>query len=193
MAKMTLKEMTVNILAALEEDDVEHIDDTPSAAQVVEVLKEVYYQIVSNDVVPELQSLFRLSDAPSSENSLLTIPTEVGRIDWIKYNKIISGATRPDYKDVKYLTPEEFLTITDARDSTQSEVEAVTDPTSSNITVYVYNDRAPTYWTSFDDTYIFFDSYDSAVDASGLVASKTKCFGQKVPTWTASNSFTPAL
>lgn len=193
MAKMTLLEMTQNILAALDEDEITNIDDTPSAAQVVEVLKEVYYQIVYNDVVPELQQLFRLSAAPSGENALLTIPTNVQRLDWIKYNKIKSGETRPNYSSVKYLTPEEFLTVTDQRDSTQSNVEAMTDPTSTNITIYIYDDRAPTYWTSFDDTYIMFDSYDSVVDASGIDAAKTKCFGQIIPTWTSSNDFVPAL
>ena len=69
----------------------------------------------------------------------------------------------------------------------------MTDPTSTNITLYIQNNKAPEYWTSFDDKYIIFDSYDVAVDASGLAAAKTKCHGQSIPTWTSSNSFTPTL
>lgn len=185
--------MTRNILAALDEDDVSNIDDTPSAQQVTEVIKEVYYQFIENDNVPELQQLIRLSAAPSGENALLTIPTNVANIFWIRYNKIKSGATRPDYREVRYVTPDEFVARADARDSTQSNIETMTDPTSAAVTLYIQNDKAPEYWTSFDDKYIVFDSYDIAVDTTGIDAAKTKCFVQIVPTWTASNSFTPTL
>lgn len=193
MAKLTLLEMTQNILSALDEDEVSNIDDTVSSQQVVEVLKEVYYQIVENNLVPELQQLFRLSAAPGGELALLTIPTNVSRLDSIKYNKIKTGATRPDYRTIKYMSPHEFLLLVDARDSTQSDVVEMTDPTSTNITINILNDQPPTWWTSFDDQYIMFDAYDAVVDASGLDVAKTKCFGQIIPTWTASNSFVPDL
>lgn len=193
MAKMTLLEMTRNILAAMDEDDVSNIDDTPSSVQVAEVIKEVYFQFVENDRVPELEQLIRLSAAPSSEVALLTIPTNIARLDYIKYNVIGSGETRPVWRDIKYLSPKQFLDMVDARDLTLSNIVEMTDPTSTNITVYVQNDKAPQYWTTFDDKYITFDSYDVAVDASGLSAAKTKCYGQIVPTWTASNAFTPTL
>lgn len=193
MAKMTLLEMTRNILAALDEDEVDNIDDTPSAIQVAEVIKEVYYQFVENDRVPELEQLIRLSAAPSAEVALLTIPTNLARLDYIKYNVIADGATRPVWKTIRQLTPKEFLDLTDARDLTLSEIVEMTDPTSTNITLYIQNNKAPDYWTSFDDKYIVFDSYDVAVDATGIDATKTKCSGQIIPTWTASNAFTPTL
>ena len=185
--------MTQNILAALDEDEVDNIDDTPSAVQVAEVVKEVYYQFIENDRVPELEQLIRLSAAPTSEVALLTIPTNLARLDYIKYNVIKSGETRPFWKTLQQLTPKEFLDLTDSRDLTLSEIVEMTDPTSTNITVYIQNNKAPEYWTSFDDRYITFDSYDVAVDASGISAAKTKCSGQIIPTWTSSNSFTPTL
>jgi hypothetical protein len=191
--KMTLLEMTRNILAALDEDDVDNIDDTPSAQQITETLKEVYYQLVENEPVPELMQLIRLSAAPGGENALLTIPTTIGELHWIKYNKIKTGETRPNFQEVCYMTPEEFIQRSDSLDATQSNVETMTDPTSAAVTVYIENDKAPSYWTSFDDRYIIFNSYDIAVDASGISATKTKCYGQAIPTWTASNSFTPTL
>lgn len=193
MAKMTLLEMTRNILAALDEDDVDNIDDTPSAQQITEVLKEVYYQMVENEPVPELFTLTRLSAAPGGENALLTIPTTIGELFWIKYNKIKTGETRPNYQEVCYVTPEEFINRSDSLDATLATVEAMTDPTGTPVTVYIENNKAPSYWTSFDDQYITFNSYDSTVDASGIDATKTKCYGQKVPTWTGSNSFVPTL
>lgn len=193
MAKMTLLEMTRNILSALDEDDVDNIDDTPSSVQVAEVIKEIYYQFIENDRVPELERLIRLSAAPAAEVALLTLPANLARLDYIKYNVIRAGETRPVWKEICYLEPQEFLRRTDGRDLDLSNIVEMTDPTSTNVTLYIQNDKAPDYWTSFDDLHVIFDSYDIAVDAAGLSAAKTKCFGQIVPTWTASNAFTPAL
>ena len=193
MSKMTLLEMVRNILAALDEDDVDNIDDTPSAQQITEVLKEVYFQFVQNDDVPELQQLFRLSDAPAGENTILTVPTTIAKVDWIKYNRVISGETRQAWGLIRYLTPEEFINLTDARDSTASDSELITDPTSTNVTYIAQNNKAPEYWTSFNDNLICFDSYDAVVDTAGVVASKTKCFGQAIPVWTGTNDFIPTL
>jgi len=51
---------------------------------------------------------------------------------------------------------------------------------------------APTYYTSFDENYIVFDSYDSDVDTS-LQNSKVQCYGKRYPTFTMSDAFTPDL
>lgn len=193
MAKMTLLEMTRNILSALDEDDVDNIDDTVSSVQIAEIIKEVYFQFVENDVIPELEQLIRLSAAPAAEVAVLTIPTNLARLDFIKYNVIKAGETRPVWKQLTRLEPHEFLDRTDSRDLTLANVIEMTDPTSAAVTLQIQNDKAPDYWTSFDDRYVIFDSYDVAVDASGLSAAKTKCRGQIIPTWTATNSFTPAL
>lgn len=193
MATMTLLEMVRNILSALEEEDVDNVDDTPSSFQVAEILKEVYFQFVQNDEVPELNTLFRLDAAPAGENSILTLPTTIAEVFWIKYNRVIAGDTRQDWRIIEYLTPDEFINLTDRRNSTLSEVEQVTDPSSTSVTILIENDKGPEYWTSFDDKHIFFDSYDIAADASGLVNTKTKCYGRKNPVWTATNAFVPIL
>jgi hypothetical protein len=38
-----------------------------------------------------------------------------------------------------------------------------------------------------------FDSYDAVVDPTGLVASKTLCWGAIIPVWTHNDVFTPDI
>ena len=43
MAKLTLLDMTQNILSALDSDPVDSIDETVEAVQVAELIKEAYF------------------------------------------------------------------------------------------------------------------------------------------------------
>jgi hypothetical protein len=68
----------------------------------------------------------------------------------------------------------------------------VTTGTLDTIDFRYRNDKAPEYYTSFDDRQIVFDSYDADVDST-LQKSKTICFGLKESSWTKSDAFVPAL
>ena len=191
MARMTLLEMTKNILSALDEDDVENIDDTPSSAQVVETIKEIYYQIVQNDNVPELKKLHQLDVGTAPVG--LQIPSDISKIEWIKYDKKRASDTRTFYSEVIYKEPLEFLNICNSLNSDSVDVEQFTEPSNNTVSFSILNNKPPQYWTSFNDLDIIFDSYDLAVDALGVDTAKTQVYGQRVPEWTANNDFTPAL
>ncbi len=47
MAKQTLLQMTQNILSALDSDPVDSIDETVEAIQVAELVKEAYFDLIS--------------------------------------------------------------------------------------------------------------------------------------------------
>jgi hypothetical protein len=91
---------------------------------------------------------------------------------------------------IKYLMPEDFMEIVDKRDSSKANVTIVTDPTG--ISININNDKAPQYFTSFDDEYLVFDSYDSEVDST-LTNTKTQCHGKRSVAFTLADSFTPDL
>jgi len=86
--------------------------------------------------------------------------------------------------------PEDFMEVVDSRDSSKSNVTVVTDPTG--ISINVMKDKAPEYFTSFDDENLVFDSYDSEVDTT-LQNNKTQCHGKRSVAFTLSDSFTPDL
>lgn len=182
--KMTVLEMALNIASALESDEFETITEGQEAPAIAQVLKETYYQMISNGIIPEHFQLFQLTSAGGTAKVFMEIPDDVARIEWLKYNKIEDGDDDNAFGEVRYLAPEAFMNVLLQRKSSDATTVSATDPTSSIVLDMIGNDAAPTYWTSFDDQYIVFDSYDAVVDTSGLVASKTMCWGSKWPTWT---------
>lgn len=191
MAKKTLLELTQNILAAMKSDEVNSITDTPEAIDVAGYIRETYDDLVTNKVIPSHKKLFTLTALGDvNKPTYMTVPTDVDKIDYIKYNVVNSGDTALDYKEIKYLTPEDFLGIILSRNSDDSNIQVVTD--DSGVKLPIINDQDPTYYTSFDDNTLVFDAFDSVVDAT-LQASKTLCYGVKIPTWTHQDSFVPDM
>ena len=54
------------------------------------------------------------------------------------------------------------------------------------------SDTSPTYFTSFDDEYLVFDSYDIDVDST-LQTSKTQCQGKVRTSFSLVDTFIPDL
>lgn len=191
--KMTMLEMVQNIMSALDSDEIDSITDTVEGEQVAAVIRDTYWQLVENRLIPEHKELFQLTDAGATAKVYMLVPTTVSKIDWIKYNVIESGGSNNNFVTIPYKEPEEFIEILVARTNSDSDVVSATDPNSSIALDMFENDKRPEFWTSFDDEYICFDSYDATVDASGLVGSKTLCHGVIIPTFTITNSVTDAF
>jgi len=173
MAKLTLLDMTQNILSAMDSDAVNSIDDTVEAVQVAELVKESFFDLMSQRDWPFLFTLAALEALGDVNNpTKMKIPDTWNKIKWIKYNK----------QEVEYVAPEDFKHLVDNRTETANVVDA---------NGYVIN-RDPKYWTSYDDVYIYFDGYNKTVEST-LQASKSVGYAGVQPTWTHSDSFIPAI
>jgi hypothetical protein len=171
--KLSLLDMTQNILSALDSDSVNSIDDTVEAVQVADLIKEAYFELMSQRDWPFLRALYTLEGlADLSNPTKMRLPEDVNKVTWIKYNK----------KEIEYIAPQEFKELIDNRTVQTGVVDS---------NGYVIN-RDPIYWTSYDDSYIFFDGYDASTDTT-LQASKTAVYGVKSLAWTHEDSFVPAL
>jgi hypothetical protein len=160
MAKMTLLEIVQDILSDMDGDEVNSINDSVEALQVAQIIKTTYYTIIDGKDFPWLKELFQLNTSgTSSRPTYMSLPTDIIDLDWIKYNVRKSTDTKNIYKKMVYKTPEEFLEITDSRDSSSSNIMVQSDP--SGIKINIFTDRAPAYFTSFDDEVLVFDAYDS--------------------------------
>lgn len=191
MASMTLLEIVQDILSDLNSDEVNSIDDTIESLQVAQIVKSTFFNIIDGRDWPHLYQFFKLTASGTvARPTHMILPDAVLTVKYIKYNTRLSTDTKDKYTKIVYKTPEEFMDIVDARDSSDSRVTQVSDTTG--IKINVYNDIAPTYYTSFDNENIVMDSYDSAVDTT-LQESKTQCYGRVYPTWTMSDSFVPDL
>ena len=191
MAKMTLLEMTQDILSDMDSDEVNSINDSVESLQVAQIIKTTYYNIIDGRDYDFLYELFQLdASGTSSRPTHMKLPENIIDLKYIKYNCKTLTDTKDKYLKIKYLMPEDFMEVVDKRDSSKSNVTVVTDPTG--ISINVMNDKAPEYFTSFDDENLVFDSYDSQVDTT-LQNNKTQCHGKRSVAFTLLDSFTPDL
>lgn len=176
----------------MDSDEVNSVNDTLESTQVAEVIESTYYNIVNGKDWPWMFKLFTLEASGSiSTPTHMRLPDSCQEIKWLKYDKRTSTDTKDKFLSVMYRDPEEFMEIVNSRDETDTTVDTIVDPVSS-VNIKIVNNTAPTYYTSFDNEHIIFDSYDVAVEST-LTASNTQCFGKIEPTFTISDSFVPDL
>lgn len=115
-SKLTLLDMTQNILSAMSSDEVNSISDTSESMQVAQIIKNKYYDIVSRGDLPEHNQVFQLNPSLlSTQPTLMFIPDGVGRVEWIKYfdsNPLDSPAIDNDSHDTNVNIPSAPLTFT---------------------------------------------------------------------------------
>lgn len=173
MAKLSLLDMVQNILSALDSDPVNSIDDTVESAQVADIVKESFFDLMSQRDWPHLHTLSSLVGLGDTNNpTRMMIPETLNKIKWLKYNRV----------EITYMEPKEFQDMIDNRTPLTGVVNGAGYITNSD----------PTYWTSFDDKYIVFDGYDSTADDT-LQQSKSIVYGVIVPTWSHVDNFIPNL
>lgn len=192
MPKMTVLEMTQSILSDMDSDSVNSLSDTTEATQVADVIKQTYYHLITNENLlkhKRVSSLTALGD--TDHPNYMKIPTNVSRIEVLKYDVREDPADKLDYRDISYMLPEDFMDMVIARNSEADNVETITD--FNGCPILVINDKAPEAWTTFDNNYVVFDSYNSNVEAT-LQQSKSMCYVTADPAWTdGDDDFIPDL
>jgi hypothetical protein len=175
MSRKTLLDMTQNILSAMDSDEVNSIGDTVESLQVAEVIRETYEYITVGIDVPGRSGIIQLdASGDTALPNYMTVPSAVERVEWVRYNGSL----------IAYKTPLAFLEHVSGR-GTGDEVEVIE-------MMNIYNDRDPTFFTSFDDDTLVFDSYNAA-EGSTLMQSKTLCWGQRSLAFDMEDDFIPAL
>lgn len=182
MAK-TVLQMVQQILNDMDSEPVNGLSDSVEAEQVLSILAETFDDIVYTEDLPEHRELLKLtalSDAARPTEFLYA--DNVVRVHRVWYdvqdNNPATDAAR-EYREVRYCDPLEFIDRMDARNSLGVDFDTVLEE-SSGTTLRVYNDRHPSFYTSFDNKRIVMDSYDSAFDAT-LQESKVRAYGSVVP------------
>lgn len=193
MAKRSLLNMVQGILNAMDSDEVTSISDTAEAQQVARVIEDAYWDMVDEHDLPHTRDLFSLEGlADATRPTHMKLPDNVSKIEWIKYDRRQEANEPKSYQLITWLEPLEFVQRCVARDTTDTS-NYLEVPYTNNINLTIYNDSPPTFWTSFDDEYIVFDSWLNSLDAT-LMSSKNICYGTIRPAFTSeSDSFVPDL
>lgn len=190
--KLTLLEIVQDVLNILESDEVTSISDTVESEEVAFHARAVLYDLIEQRVIPELFQLTPLTGlADTAHPNYFIIPDAIEEISWTKYNVKLQGDTRDNYQDLIYWDPKTFIDRSWQQDSSDSNIRTITD--FGGVTYLVRSNKAPQYWTSFDDLHVVCDSYDSAIDTLYLLGNKTLAYGKKLVVWTMEDMFIPPI
>lgn len=184
--KRTMLEMVSDICEEIEADPVNDLDDSEESIRVTKLLMNTYWDMIANRMIPEHKELFRLTAlADVTRPTTLQFPDLMKKLDWFKYDINTSG-TKIEYSEVKWMEPQDFIEMLNARDSSASDVTTALS-VGNSVDLLVYNDKMPDYWTTFDNDYVVCDSFDSSVENT-LQQSNTQCYGWVYPTITRANA-----
>lgn len=192
MAKKTLLELVQDILSATDGDEVNSISDTIEAGQVATIVKQCYFDIIDEHDLPVNGAVVNLTGlADTAKPTHMKLPDSISKIEWIKYDTRESVSGDYTYSDMVYKDPDEFITFTNSRpasDTTNYQVVMY----NADTPIVICKTSAPSFWTSFDDEYIIFDSYNTTVDST-LQTSKNICYGFERPELTIDDDSIPDL
>lgn len=189
--KLTLLDITQDILNDLDSDEVNSIDDTIESLQVAQIVKSSYLALMSKRNWPHLRRAIQLEASTlTSRPTHMVLNDEVKELTLVNYDKQQDGDANKNYLPVKFLEVDDFLRLSNLRRSSNDNVLTVLD--DSGIELLILNDTAPTYYTTFNDTTLVFDSFDVAVDST-LQSNKVQAQGYINPTWVMSDTHIPDL
>lgn len=189
--KRNLLQIVQSVIRSLDLDPVNDVNDTPEAIQIADLARDVYEEISVNQDWAYKRTMTALS--PSSDPDRPThmkLPDNLVLLHWVNYNKKKNASEKDRYEKVQYLYPDEFIRKANGQNTDNEHIKVVTD--YSGVPFSIRTDQAPTYWTSFDDEFVVFDSYEQKSGAT-LVGARTQVYGSFIRPWSYDQSFIPHM
>lgn len=192
--KYTLLELVQTVASRLDSDEVNSIGDSVESQQIATIIRSVYFDIITRANLPEHWSIITLDPSgDSTKPTLMFLPSNVSKLSNVKYDKSTVDDTDLLMQYVHFLPVDEFFDrMHQLRESGDNIGTFEHTVNTDTFTILYMDDTAPTYYTTFDDNSVVFDSYDSDVDST-LQKSKTACKGHLVIPFTMSDTFTPDM
>jgi len=189
--KYTLLKIVQDILSDMSSDFANSITDTEEAQQVAQIVESTFNAMVSNRNWPHTKRLIQFDAyTDNTKPTHMLLPVSVKELIELNYNKQRQSTTRILYQPVRWKENDEFLRLTNQNNNDSTTVQVVTDP--SGIQLLIQNNKAPDFFTSFDDNTIVFDSYDNLVDST-IQASKIQATGYIMPVFVMDDNYIPDI
>lgn len=192
--KLTLLEIVQSILSSADGDEINSITDSTESLKAAYAVKDSYMEMMARANLPEHYTLFELTaSGDNTKPTLMTKPSDIDTILWIKYDNRESGDTYPTFKEVYPMELKEFLEYVHSFDTSASYFGNMQLTLNGDaIDFFYYKDTHPKYYSVVEDNQIIFDSYLATLDDT-LQKSKTMAYGMKVPTFTMNDSYYPDM
>lgn len=119
----TLIEIVQDILSSMDSDEVNSINDTTEAFQVANIVKHAYLDLISEIDLPDAYDVFTLDASGDPDKPvIMTLPTTVENVEWVKYNKVSLTDTNQNFVEVPFYPKDTFLSIVQKYPSSDSFV-----------------------------------------------------------------------
>jgi uncharacterized protein with NAD-binding domain and iron-sulfur cluster len=172
-------------------DFVNSIDDTEESMQVAQIVRSTYNAMMSNRNWAHTRHPIQLvPTANLAQPTHVTVPDKIKELYFINYNIAKAGDEQVSFVPMKWKEPDEFLQLTNYYNTSEDNVTTVVD--DSGVSFQIMNDTAPSFYTSFDDRTLVFNSYDSAVE-SNITANRMQSMAYMMPDFIVQNSAIPNL
>lgn len=149
---------------------VDSIFDSDETQQVATIAEAVFYDLETKNREAEFTNdlILATSSGDVTKPNYLQLPSKLYRVHDSKLHYLVDGK----YKQLMYLKPDDFLSL--VSDTEADNVEIITD--FSGVQLPIVNNKAPSFYTTFDGQYLVTDSYDSDEETT-LQSFKTRLFG----------------
>ena len=164
--KKTLLKFVQEIAEAIEADEIDELDETIEASSIMTILQQTYDEVLDRrdwEFLRDRVVQMDVRGAGDDKYNSLTIPSNVTALQCVRYLD-----DNGKYKDLQYLEPCAFLAKLHARNPADASITVI--PNDDGIPLYVVNDKAPTYYTSFDEEALSFDAYDGTRGLGNQIA-----------------------
>ena len=183
--------MTQDILNDIDGDFVNSIADTEESLQVATIIRTTFFEQFSLKDWKTSKKLAKLQSLNDNEYpTYLKLPENLYRLSSLRYDKSLKDDTRLLIEKVRYVEPDEFLRLTNAYNIQNDAVSLY--KSLEGVDLKIYTDRAPQYYTTFDDEYLVLDSFDSEVNDT-LIGDKTQAIYYEIPTFRLNDDFVPDI
>ena len=166
MAKLTILSFVQQISEAIEGDEIDELGETLEADTISTILQQTYNEVLDRRDWEFLRDrVIQLAVRAVGDDKLnfLTIPENVTAIQCLRYL-----STQGKYTDMTYMEPCAFIAHLHARNPNDPNITTVLN--DDGIPLYVVNDKAPTYYTSFDEESIAFDAFETTRGIGNQIA-----------------------
>lgn len=185
MSKYTLLQMVQKVGRAINSDEIDALGETIEADDIQNILMDTL-----RDIMIRRDWEF-LKDKPATllagANAIsLSIPTTVRHVQNVRYRTEQDGVVSR-YTTLKYMRPDDFICMLQRNSAADP---AVTTITVNGVELFAQTNRPPRYWTTFDETNIYMDSYDSSIDPTGLDHTKSVILATLYLDYTGSDAAT---
>jgi len=182
----TLLYTVQRVLEKLNLDPVNSIADTEDSLIIAREAETTFYDMMARADWPDQIDLIEVSSRNDlNEPTTLVLEDEVDWIKSLRYDSTTASDNHKIIKEITWLSPEDFLEKVHYRNTDDDSVDEID---YKGTPIFVYNDRMPTYYTSFDNENLILDSYDSDEEDT-LNGSKTICYAKTRPDWTHDDTF----